>query len=287
MGVLFGRVWRVVIGAQIGAIRAGLRVDDHRSHFQIEKSLKPEPNTCTLQVWNLSRAQRAQIEELRPKKGDTRGIPILIEAGYKDKGPQQLWLGDVRTVSTERDGGDWITTLESGDGEKAGQNARINVALGPGTTPDTALRAIVKALGVDAGNAPIVIAKLRAAGIGKLFPKRAVLSGSAADHMTNFCRSAGLEWSIQDGAIQILDVGKIAAGFAVRLSPSTGLVGTPSVDPEGKLTCVSLIQPGFRPGSLLVLESATVRGNYRIERVSWEGDTHDTPWYAEIEASRY
>jgi hypothetical protein len=287
MGVLFGRVWRVVIGAQIGAIRAGLRVDGHRLHFHVEKSLKPEPNTCTLQVWNLSRAQRAQIEELRPKKGDTRGIPILIEAGYKDKGPQQIWLGDVRTISTERDGGDWITTLESGDGEKAGQNARINVSFGPGTTPDTALRAIVKALGVDAGNVPVVLAKLRAAGVGQLFPKRAVLSGSAADHMTNFCRSAGLEWSIQDGAIQILDVGKTAAGFAVRLSPSTGLVGTPSVDPDGKLSCVSLIQPGLRPGSLLVLESATVHGNYRIERAVWDGDTHDTAWYTEIEASRY
>jgi hypothetical protein len=287
VGLLFGRVWRVVIGAQIGAIRAGLQVDDHRIYFHVEKSLKPEPNTCTLKVYNLSRTQRAQIEELKPKKGDTRGIPILIEAGYKDKGPQQIWLGDVRTVSTERDGGDWITTLESGDGEKAGQNARINVAYGPGTTPDTALRAIVKALGVDPGNVPQVLTKLRATGVGQLFPKRLVLSGSAVEHMTNFCRSAGLEWSIQEGAVQILDVGATSLGFVTRLSPSTGLVGVPSVDPEGKLSCTSLIQSGLRPGSLLVLESSAVRGNYRIERTVWEGDTHDTPWYAEIEGSRY
>lgn len=287
MPTLRGRACRVTVGAAIGALRAGLRVENHRVRFRVEKSIKPEPNTCTLQIWNLSAAQRAGIEELEPKTGSTRGIPVLIEAGYEDPGPVQIFLGDLRTCTNTRDGADWITTIESGDGEQAFANARLNVAYGAGTTPDVALRAIVKALGVDAGNVPEVLAKLRLAGVGQLMPKRLTLSGSAAQNLTNFANSAGLEWSIQDGAIQILDRGKARAGFAVRLAADSGLIESPSVDPKGVLHCRCLMQPELRVGSLALVDSLTVKGMYRVERAIWEGDTYDVTWYTEIEAKRY
>lgn len=288
MAKLYQRKWNVVVGTAIGALSAGLRVSDHRIAFTVEKTLKPEPNTCTLEIWNLSKTQRAGIEELAPKTGDTRGIPVLIEAGYEETGANQIFLGDLRTAYSRREGADWITTIESGDGEQAHQNARINVALGPGTRPDVALRAIVKALGIDQGNAPIAIAKLLATGSTTLAPKRFVMSGSATQHMTNFCKSAGLEWSIQDGAIQILDLNRtLAPTFAVRLASDTGLVDAPSIDPKGVLTCRMLMIPQVRVGALLVLDSATIRGAFKIERAKWQGDTYGTPWYIEVEAKRY
>ncbi len=287
MPKLYKRVCRVVVGAAFGALRVGLRVDSHRVAFNVEKTLKPDPNQCTLRVWNLSADQRAQIEELKPKTGDTRGIPVIIEAGYEETGAGQIFLGDLRTVSSVREGPDWVTTLESGDGEQATQNSRINVTLGPQTRPDVALRAIIAKLGIDQGNAPIALAKLLATGATTINPKRMVLSGSAADHMTNFCRSAGLEWSIQDGAIQILDLNRTLTTFAPLLKSDSGLIDSPSVDPKGLLTCTMLIQPNVRPGGLLVLDSRTARGTYRIERAKWDGDTHDTPWYIQIEAKRY
>jgi hypothetical protein len=291
VAVLFGRSYRVVVGAAIGALRAGLRVDSHRCAFVVEKTLKPEPNTCSLQIWNLSRTQRDQIAELEPKDGSTRGIPVLIEAGYTSTGTAQIWLGDLRTARTERDGADWVTTIESGDGEQAIKNARIATSLGPLTRPDVALRAIVQALGVDQGNLPAALAQLASAGMVSLAPKRLVLSGSAADHLTNFCKSADLEWSIQDGAVQILKRGS-ALPFATRLasdraSGGTGLVESPSVDPKGVLSCKTLIQTQIRVGGLVTVEAQTVRGTYKIDRARWSGDTHGTAWYVDLEAKRY
>lgn len=287
MPLLRNRVWKVVVGAAIGALRQGLQVDKHRCYFRVEKSLKPEPNKCTLQIWNLSRDQRAQIEQMRPKKGDVTGIPVLIEAGYEATGTSQIFLGDLRTAFSERVGPDWITTVESGDGEQAQQTARINQSFGPRTSPEVVLNAIVRTLGIGEGNVAKTLAKLRVTGVANLYEQRVTLSGRAADVLTNFTRSAGLEWSIQDGALQILDRDKVLDGFAVRLNASSGLVESPSVDPKGVLTCKMLVQPSIRVGALLVLESLTARGNYRIERAAWECDTHGRPWYVTVEAKRY
>lgn len=286
MPVLFNRVCRVTVGTAIGAIRAGLRVEKHRVTFRVEKTHKPEPNKCELEIFNLSRDQRAQIEELKPKAGSARGVPVLIEAGYKDTGLSQIFLGDLRTAYSERKGADWITTVESGDGDAA-KKQPLSVAYGPQTSPDVALRAIVRALGVAEGNVPVIAAKLRIGAAATLFPKRAVLCGSAFEHMTHFAHSAGLEWSIQDGAIQLINQGKVLDGFAIRLNASSGLIESPTVDHKGLLSCRMLIQPNVKPGSLLVIDSLAVRGNYKIERASWEGDTYGIPWYITVEAKRY
>jgi hypothetical protein len=156
--VLYGRDYRITVGAAIGAIRVGLRVEKHRCAFRVEKTNKPEPNKAALQIWGLSREQRAQIEELRPKAGAARGVPVLIEAGYKSTGLGQIYLGDLGTAYSKREGAEWITTIESGDGQAA-KLSSITQAYGPQTSPDVALRAIVKALGVGEGNLAVIAAR--------------------------------------------------------------------------------------------------------------------------------
>lgn len=286
MPLLYDRVWRVVVGAGLGALRVGLDVSKHRCYWKVEKTNKPEPNKCQLKIWNLSREHRAQIEQLTPKEDSTSGVPVLIEGGYKSTGTSQIFLGDLRTVWSERQGPEWITTIESGDGEQAIKNARINQSLGPRTSPDVVLRAIVRSLGVGEGNVNETLAKLRTTGQANLLD-RVMLTGSAADRLTDFTRSAGLEWSIQNGALQILDRDKALSGFAVILGSGSGLVESPTVDPKGVMTARAFLQPGIRVGALVRPESLTVRGNYRIERASWECDTHGIPWYVTVEAKRY
>lgn len=279
MPVLFGRETRVVVDT--------LELAGHRVFFKVEKSLKPEPNQCELSIWNLNEDQRAALEALRPKTPEaTRGIPTLIEAGYKDA-TSQIWLGDLRDVESLPDGPDWVTTLTSGDGEKATQHARIKASYGPKTPVDTVLRAIVRSLGVGEGNLAKVVNQLRISGAGKLLANGAVLSGSAARELTDFCNSADLEWSIQDGAIQFLDRGKALAQQAIELGPETGLVGSPTVDNEGMLKARMLIIPDVRPGALVKMASRRITGNYRIENATWTGDTHAGDWYIDIEAKRY
>lgn len=254
--------------------------------FEIAKSLKPEPNTCSLTIYNLNEERQAQLEELRPKdKTATRGIPCKIEAGYA-AGTSLLWLGDLRTAQTTREGPDWVTRLSSGDGEKAWKHARVKESFGPKTPIDTALRAIVRALGIGEGNLSKVVAKLRQAGAAT-YPSGAVFAGSASRQLVDFARSAGLEVSIQDGALQFLDRGKALAGEAVVLAPGKGLLDSPSVDNEGVLSARTLLIPDMAPGRVIVMEAARIKGNYRVEKCSWKATTSGDEWCIDLEAKRY
>ena len=255
--------------------------------FRIEKSLKPEPNTCELEIFNLSEDHVAELELLAPKTGKAaiKGIPCKIEAGYKDS-VSQLWLGDLRTVETIIDGPDWLTRLSSGDGEKAWQNARLHVSYGPKTPVETALRAIARALGVGEGNLGKVVSRLKIAG-SALFPAGCVISGSCSRELLEIARSADLEVSIQDGALQFLDRGKALAGTAIRLAPETGMIEAPTVDNEGVLTVKTLMIPDLKPGALIVVEGRRVKGNFRARKCTWSGDTSGQDWTITTEAERY
>lgn len=274
MTKLFRRSVDVVVGPK--------RLTGLDCAFDIEKTLKAEPNTCELKIWNLAEDTRATFEQLSPrKKFQTKGIPVRIEAGYGDD-RAILWLGDLRNVYSEHDGIDWITTMNAGDGALAYQNSRVNISYGPMTPADTVLRALVRQLGVGEGNAAL----FKITGIWKVYPHGVVLSGSAARELTDFCRSTGLEWSIQDGTLQILDRNQALRGKAIHVSSDTGMVGSPSVDNLGILSVRTLLIPGVRVGCMLVIDSARIKGTYRVEKAKWTGDTSSDDWFIDMEARR-
>lgn len=276
---LSGRSWRVVVG--------GLDVSDLRCAFTIEKSEEPQPNTCDLIISNLSSDHRSQLQELQPKKGDTRGIPVKIEAGYGED-PSLIWLGDLRTVSSAPEGKTtWLTKVSSGDGEKATQNARISLPMGPKTPAQTALRAIAQSLGVDLGNIDTVASRIKLSGKGGVYGSGKALHGPSVQVLDDIARSADLTWSIQDGALQFTDRGKALAGSAILLDPSTGLIGSPSVDNEGNLSARALIIPDLKVGRVVVVESKAVAGNFKVIRAKWTGDTIGNDWYCDITGKRY
>jgi len=278
-----------------------LALQGFRVHFRIEKTIKPEPNKALIEVWNLTETHRGQLAQLAPGKkiktgkGGRKGvsppqagtIPVRLEAGYKDPGPQLIFLGNLRTVDSERQGADWVTAITSGDGERAFRTARINQAYGPRTPPDVALRALVRTLGIGEGNLAQVVSKLKLQGTATLLTRGMVLSGPTARMMTDFCRSADLEWSVQDGNLQFLDLHQALSQKAIVLTPGSGLIESPNVDGAGVLKCKTLMIPGLKCGAIVVVKAANVQGNYRIEKITYEGDTHGREWGCEIEGKRY
>lgn len=280
-----GRIVRVTV--------ATLEVSGLDVEFRVEKTSKPEPNTCDLTIYNLSRDHRAQLEAMRPKKGDKRGIPVKIEAGYETTGTSQIWLGDLRTVESATSGPDVITHLASGDGERALQTSQSSKTVGPGTPVDVAIRALVGELGLGEGNVAEALSRLSSDGRAALaapLEHGVVFAGPTARHMTDWLASAGLEWSIQDGAVQILNRGQALAQSAVLLDSvsgtNTGLIGSPTVDNEGYLHATMLMTPDVFPGRLVVLKSMHHEGNFRIERAAYAGDNFGGPFEIEIEAKR-
>lgn len=264
--MLFKRTYKITIG--------GLDVTGLRAAFSIKKTLKKEPNTCTIKLYNLN-------EDSREELSDSKVLDVEIEAGYDDDN-SSLYLGQLRGGVSQIEGPDVTTILSSGDGDKAFQSARLQIPIGPKTPADVALLAIAKTLNVGMGNASLAAAKLASKGVS-LFPVATTISGSSARAMTAFCKSAGLEWSIQDGALQILDLNKALDERPYVLSYDSGLVGSPAVSYEAKtgdkiVSAECLLLPGLKPGLRVMFDSVFVKGLYRIEECEYDCDTYGDNW---------
>lgn len=267
---LSNRTYKIVVG--------DIDISELHAVFSVSKSLKAEPNSCTVQVWNLNKESRSRLSTSKP-------VPVSIEAGYDGKN-SLLYLGELRSSASEIQGPDIVSTFSSGDGDRALSVARLSIPLGPKTPNDQALLAIARTLGVGLGNT----AQKALSIAGKTaFPVPVTLNGSSKKLMTDFCRSAGLEWSIQNGKIQILDVGKSLDERPYVIDSESGLIGSPSVsyDPKTKTTickCETFMLPGLRPGLRIMMNSVFVKGLYRIENIDHDGDTHGQQWGHRITA---
>lgn len=282
----FGHVAEIDVGT--------FGVEKLRAYFRIAKTLKVAPNTCELSIYNLNADTRAAIQELAPKENDKRGIPVRIRAGYENEDLFQVWLGDLRTAISIHEPPDWRTILTSGDGEKAIRKSRIAQSFGPKTPVATALRAVVIKLREYLGPNAISEKKLneltqsiQLRGSGKILDGGITLYGSAPKVLSSICESAGLEWSIQDGEIQIIDRGATLKTTAIAVEEFTNMIGTPEVDAEGVVKVKTLIVPDLIPGSVLSIKSSRVNGFYRAEKVEIEGDTFEpSVWHMTIEGKR-
>lgn len=76
------RVWEVKVG--------GISFTDLDCDFTIRKTLRPEPNTCSLTIFNLSASSRAALEALNvytPRGAKKTGLQVgniqtEVSAGY-------------------------------------------------------------------------------------------------------------------------------------------------------------------------------------------------------------
>lgn len=250
----------------------------NRITFRVEKTAKPDPNTAEVVAYNLTDDQRDHISALK--------APLVrLAAGYQTD-LTQIFYGELIHVVHEVDGADIKTTMTTGDGIEAYRKARINISFGPKTKAETVFKALIKSLGVKRGNSDKFFTQLRTGIKAQIFLSGTAMSGSAAAEMTALTRSAGLEWSIQDGNLQILDRNKALDKFAIKLTPRTGLIGSPSISNKGICTGKSLIIKDMFPGRQIEVDSRFVKGRFRLEKVTYSGDTHGQDWYCEFEAKR-
>lgn len=257
-----------------------VELKDLHFQFTVKKSLKPEPNTCDLTVFNLNRTHRAELEQLDK-------VTVKLEAGYEG-GTSVIFLGTLRHIDSGlRDGPDILTHVSSGDGEQQYRKSRVAIAIKKDTTTDAVLKQLAAAIGVGTGNLDKAVSTLKAVGLSNMFSEGTVLYGSASREMTAICRSVGFLWSIQNGALQLVAIGKALDGEAIKLTPETGLIGSPSTDNKGIVKLRALMIPDIFPGRKIVVDSFSLDGQFRIETTTHSGDTSGSDWYIDIEAKRY
>lgn len=278
---LFRRVARLTVMVPIAgagflpANRAIHEITDLRLQFKVTKHLGKAPNTGAITIVNLNAESRAAFQR--------KDCAVLLEAGYPTT-IAKIFLGDVRVANSRHEGTQWMTTLEAGDGERAYLHPRANESFKGGTSAATVVEKLGRVMGLDVGNLQAQASELA----GHQYVNGRQIRGRASRELDRILRSHRLEWSIQDGALQVLRPGQ-ALQYVVDLGPDTGLVGTPDVGtPEKKkkrptIKWRSKLIPEIKPGGIVNLRSSVHTGRVRVTEITHLGDTSSGDWYTDGE----
>lgn len=206
----FGRVYSLVVGkpGQMGDEIA----PPFRIVFEVNKTSSKEPNEGRIRIWNLSADTRARYEE--------PDLVCILSAGYEEEaGPEQLAVGNIVSAWSRRETGDIITEIVISDGYVPVRDTVVSLSYGAGVTAKSIIERIAGEMGL-----PLVMSddvRDRAWEHGFSF------YGSAHEALSRAVRGTGLEWSIQDGNLQIVDSGGTTVKSAFVLNAGSGLLGSP------------------------------------------------------------
>jgi len=286
----FDRTYRLVVGkggAQGVEVKPPMRMK-----FDIKKDDTKNPNRSRITIYNLKPDTRKALEQ-----PDTR---CSLEVGYVEEGgPVNIFTGEVIEAYSEFDGPNIATTLELGEGVKAIRDGVVSLGYPRGTGTAQAIRDVAGRMGLS------VVMPDDA-------PQREWQNGfsfhgaghSALDQITRY---AGLSWSIQGNALQIVRTGGTTNRQVFVLNARSGLIKHPErvransketakvADTSGNTARVpkktekkdgwrvtSLVLPSVMPGDRVKLESRTVEGVLTVEEIHHQGDTHGDDWFSEL-----
>lgn len=281
MAQLFDRRVRLTVGAEPPAgdfttqTPTALVLTGLRCVFKVEKSIRPEPQKCTIQVYNLSAKSRGQLTG--------KALRVILEAGYSNS-LAVIYSGHTRTCDHEKQRVDWISKFECGTNERQIATSRISQSFKPGAGVGDLIKQAVNALVTDPGNALQKISQLP-----QTFASGYTAHGYAAEELTRQLKPLGLAWSIQDGRMLILGAQETTTDVAIQLDPDHGLIGTPELgSPPTKggpslLKIKSLLQARFAAGGKVQLTSAARKGLFKIVNLTHTGDTNSGDWFTELE----
>lgn len=286
---LFDRAYAVNIGAPkqtaalqygtIGTKPAALRV-----RFEVEKTIfGASPNHSKIELFNLSVESRSSIK---------KGYLVQLLAGYstlKNKSPLigTIFTGNVYTAKSDRNGPEIITTLECLDGGSAITYAVLDKSYGPGTTLVQILTDIATAMSLTTTSNPAAVSAGVAIGIPEqTFNNGFVCKGPCKDSLDMLLKPQGLEWSVQNGNLNIIPKTAFDGNTAQVVSVETGMIGVPSLN-EYFVQFTSLLNPKLVPGALVQIfsENTLLNGFYKIRKAKYTGDSHDNHWQVACEAT--
>ena len=205
---------------------------------------------------------------------------MILEVGYEPPGLEPfleiLTVGDIKRgkVKNERQGTEWASTLELGDGEIALQEKFFNKSFEPGVS----LSKVVGEVAESFGKPVNTIIGLK----DKVFNSGLNLSGGSKQILDTLTVDAGLEWSIQDDEVQILPPTGNTNDEVIVFSPQTGLLSSPIKREQG-VEFTALINPRVRPGRRIRIESRDITGNFRVRKAFFNGDTLEGDWTMRVE----
>lgn len=262
-----------------------------RIEFDIEKDSESEPNENTIKIYNLAPETRQAIEQ-----PDMR---CILYAGYEEEADYLLCSGDIASAYSYHEGADWVTELYVLDGLVEIRDTAVSLGYGKGVKSTQIVNDIASKMGVTLVGADSLKSRSWANGFS--------FYGAAAKALDKVVAGTGLEWSIQNGELQIVNRHGVTKREGYVLAKDSGLIGfpertreaarskkqdTPNQKKDEKFAfdrqardgwnVKSLLLPMVNPCDKIKLESVTVTNWFRVEKVKHSGDSHSGDWQTEL-----
>lgn len=276
---LFGRSVSVNIGLP-GTIGISLS-NEFTIQFKGKKTLKPTTNNCEVSIYNLSEQTFKYIN-------NSKNVMVL-NAGYEeDSGESVLFAGNITRVFKEYSKPDIITRIEAMDGEKKLYDNKVSLSYEKGTALELVLTEIIGLMGVALSNKQYVVPPY-------IFNNGFSFVGNAADALTFILDQAELGWTIEDGALTILNEFSTTPQ-GIILSPETGMIGTPEnlldtsskglkKNPDRRLRYKinSVLYPKVKIGDYINVKARETFGTFKTVEHEFAGDNKTGDWRSTFE----
>lgn len=239
--------------------------------FSATKSTDVTLNKLTVKVWNLRQASRIAL--VKDEETDDY-MPLELSVGYQGRMPL-LFRGSVHKGEHQREGADFVNTLECLDG---GHDVLTSFTSAVVRGKDQAIRTAL-------GDMPNIAEGAITQHEDLVRPR--VLVGNSARLITDMLGDDERMF-IDDEQMFILRADEVRSDMAPLVTARTGLLNTPQAS-KGKISFPTLMNPTLKVAGLCSLESATapdLDGVYRIEQITYSGDYTGDDWSQVVTATR-
>lgn len=260
------------------------RENDLRITFNVEKSKHKNPNSSTIQVYNLNKETRDML--------DKNNIHIFLNAGYTE-GYETLIKSDVTNIDHKFQGQDWISTFYTAESFISIKSSTSSQAF----KKDEKLEDAIKALGKDMG--------LEFDGLVKnvTLKSKEILAGSSATALEELMEAYELEYHISNGKIKIFD-NKLQRKDAHVICSDTGLLKEKGVvKTDVGVNIRTILNPTINAGDTIYLDASYIsenavktasfikedmslenlNGYYNVSNAKFIGDNYGSDYVVELE----
>lgn len=285
----------LVIESDVAGVRRGLTMD-----FDVKQSLSSKENTCEVKIINLSETTRGLLSGATVAPAFTvspLGLAINpyqksgafeVHAGYQDEGsaPGLVFKGEYKRIWHERKGVDWVTHVSATDGHQAKQ-AVVNLSFDKDAKAGEIISKIVESFAGDLKGAKALAEKHEYIKAFEFLRDR-IVSGSGKDELDKLSKTLGFDWNITNGEVVLLNPDEVLGGLVVKLTPDTGLIGSPEPHYIDKfkdnafVKAHSLLNSSLVPGRGVILHSREYSAAFKVIYSRHHGSTAEGDFFSEV-----
>lgn len=280
----FLRIAKLVINIRSGDNPGTITLTGLRISFSLQKNLSTASNPGVIKIWNLSSDHRNLINNF--------GDEVTLYAGYeRGSGLELLYRGDTIAVSHTFTLPDIVTTLECADGDQFVNQKHFSLSFAPQTKVRTVIQEIANNMGIP-------IAEF---GVSDdlVYPRGFSHDGMGKEGLNKACAYPNLQWSVQNGALQVVPIDGTIEEPAFKINVDTGMIGIPQrytfrrqdfivLGPAVGWKVNTLLYPIILPGAKLDIQSRYLgfQGIFRCETIRHSGDTFGPNWESNMEVTQ-